>query len=160
VSQGISPKPEWLALLRGLEAIIGFGLLTASVSWLLSIYPVLEKRRSLAERASLLHNAELETHIDLIADCREPVLDWIMALAADLAALRNQMAQFPITRLRKLSSVNCSVAPTLSAIDLGISWAAASDGAASAFILGLLVITRIEHRTTPHIHATFIPSSS
>ena len=42
----------------------------------------------------LLHNAELETHIDLIADCSEQVDDWIMALAADIAALRNQMAQF------------------------------------------------------------------
>jgi len=51
VSQGILPKPEWLALLRGLEAIIGFGLPTASVSWVLSIYPVLEERRSLAQRA-------------------------------------------------------------------------------------------------------------
>lgn len=97
LSQGMDPKSEWLALLRGLEAIIGFGLLTASVSWLLSIYPVLEQRRSVAQRAALLHNAELENHTDLIHDCAEDAPDWIMGLAADLASLRNQMAQFPIS---------------------------------------------------------------
>lgn len=36
-------------------------------------------------------------HIDLIADCGEHVHNWVMALAADLASLRNQMAQFPIS---------------------------------------------------------------
>jgi hypothetical protein len=44
-----------------------------------------------------LHNAELENHIDLIADCGERSGDWIMGMAADLANLRNQMAQFPIS---------------------------------------------------------------
>lgn len=97
VSQGIKPKSEWLALLRGFEALIGFGLLTASVSWLLSIYPVLEQRRALAQRAALLHNAELENHLDLIVDCGDRAHEWIMALAADLANVRNQMAQFPIS---------------------------------------------------------------
>lgn len=97
VSQGIEPKSEWLALLRGLEALMGFALLTASVSWLLSIYPVLESLRSLAQRAALLHNAELQNHIDLIADCGDRSHDWIMGMAADLANLRNQMAQFPIS---------------------------------------------------------------
>jgi hypothetical protein len=97
LSQGMEPKSEWIALLRGLEAIIGFGLLTASVSWLLSIYPVLEQRRSIAQRAALLHNAELENHVDLIHDCGADTHNWIMGLAADLASLRNQMAQFPIS---------------------------------------------------------------
>lgn len=97
VSAGLKPKSAWLALLRGFEALIGFGLLTASVSWLLSLYPVLESRRSVAERAALLHNAELENHIDLIVDCGDRSHDWIMGMAADLANLRNQMAQFPIS---------------------------------------------------------------
>jgi hypothetical protein len=97
LSQGMEPKSEWLGLTRGVEAIIGFGLLTASVSWLLSIYPVLEARRSLAQRASLLHNAEVENGIDLIQDGGDQVQNWLIGLASDLASLRNQMSQFPIT---------------------------------------------------------------
>jgi hypothetical protein len=37
----IAPAEGWLRLIAPLEALIGFGLLTASVSWLLSIYPLL-----------------------------------------------------------------------------------------------------------------------
>lgn len=97
LSVGMEVKSEWTALLRAGEAVIGFGLLTASVSWLLSIYPVLEERRSLAERATLLHNAERENQTDMIAECGEQVHDWIIGIAGDLASLRNQMAQFPIS---------------------------------------------------------------
>ncbi len=97
LSQGMEPKSEWLGVIRGFEAIIGFGLLTASVSWLLSIYPVLEARRSLAHHATLMHNAERENHIDMFRDCPERVNDWVMGIAYELASLRNQMAQFPIS---------------------------------------------------------------
>jgi hypothetical protein len=97
LSEGAYAKFHWLQLARGTEAVIGFGLLTASVSWLLSIYPVLETRRSLAQGATLLHNAERENRIDLIHDAPEKAQDWIFNLGTELAALRNQMAQFPIT---------------------------------------------------------------
>jgi hypothetical protein len=97
LTEGIQVKSAWAGLLWALEAIIGFGLLTASVSWLLSIYPVLENRRSVAQRAALLHHAEEKNHIDLIVDCGDDAHEWIMKLAADLASLRNQMAQFPIS---------------------------------------------------------------
>jgi hypothetical protein len=97
VSEGAYAKWHWLELLRGGEAVIGFALLTASVSWLLSIYPVLESRRAVAQRATLLHHAERENRLDLVRDSADPAQDWILALGADLASLRNQMAQFPIT---------------------------------------------------------------
>ncbi|MBV8477282.1 MAG: hypothetical protein JOZ36_11500 [Acidobacteria bacterium] len=58
---------------------------------------MLEQRRSLAQRAILLRDAELENRLDLIAEGRESIDDWIMAFTGDLAALRNQMAQFPIS---------------------------------------------------------------
>src|SRR3954469_1644079 len=57
----IAPAEGWLRLVGPLEALIGFGLLTASVSWLLSIYPLLSRRRSLAYEIHLLTEAEGET---------------------------------------------------------------------------------------------------
>ncbi len=97
VGGDFNAKSSWIRLLMGVEAVIGFGLLTASVSWLLSIYPVLEQRRSLAQQATLLHHAQLETGFDpalLPAGEAQDVLD---GLTAGLLTLRNQMAQFPIT---------------------------------------------------------------
>jgi hypothetical protein len=95
-TEGFYPKSIWLHFISGIEAIIGFGLLTASVSWLLSIYPVLEAQRSVAHRATLLHEAEKQTGLDLLEDKTGQVSSWLLALAGDLAGLRNQMSQFPI----------------------------------------------------------------
>jgi hypothetical protein len=44
----------WLQLITPLEALLGFGLLTGSISWLLSIYPALLRRHSLAYEIALL----------------------------------------------------------------------------------------------------------
>lgn len=97
LSEGSYATQHWLQIVRGAQAVFGFGLLSASVSWLLSIYPVLEARRSVAQRATFLHHAERENHLDMIRDAPEQVQDWIFSLGTDLAGLRNQMAQFPIT---------------------------------------------------------------
>lgn len=44
----------WLRLASPLQAITGFALLTAAVSWFMQIYPALARRRSLAIRLHLL----------------------------------------------------------------------------------------------------------
>lgn len=113
LSQGMEPRTAWLGVIRGFEAIVGFGLLTASVSWLLSIYPVLEARRSVAQRASLLQHAELAHQIDMVRDCGERADNWVIGLAADLSSLRNQMAQFPITYYFHIGEPETSLAGAL-----------------------------------------------
>jgi hypothetical protein len=47
--------------------------------------------------ATLLHNAQRQNRIDTVRDSPEQAQDWILDLGANLAALRNQMSQFPIT---------------------------------------------------------------
>jgi hypothetical protein len=68
VSEVIYARLHWLELRRRAEAIVGFGLLTAGVPWLLSIYPVLEARGSLAQRTTLLHHAERVNRLDVVRD--------------------------------------------------------------------------------------------
>jgi hypothetical protein len=114
LSEGSYAKLHWLQLARGTQAVIGFGLLTASVSWLLSIYPVLESRRALAQQATLLHHSERENHLDVIRDAPQRAEDWIMAIGADLASLRNQMAQFPITYYFDMGEPETALAGALS----------------------------------------------
>ena len=93
---------------------MGFGLLTASVSWLLSIYPVLETRRAVAQNATLLHNAERENRLDLIGDAPNKAQDCIFGLGEQLATLRNQMAQFPITYYFDMNEPETALAGALS----------------------------------------------
>ncbi|MFF9286698.1 potassium channel family protein [Streptomyces griseosporeus] len=54
----IAPAEGWLRLVSPLEALVGFALLTAAVSWVLEIYPALSRRRALAVRLALLREAD------------------------------------------------------------------------------------------------------
>src|SRR3954447_14842118 len=86
-----------IQLLMGMESVFGFGLLTASVSWILSIYPVFEHRKSLAHEASLLHFAELKgiKRLQNISD--SDLQQILLGLASQLLTSRNELSQFPIT---------------------------------------------------------------
>ncbi|NUP15240.1 MAG: two pore domain potassium channel family protein [Streptomyces sp.] len=57
----IAPGAGWLRLVSPLEALVGFALLTATVSWVLEIYPALTRRRVLAIRLALLRDADPTT---------------------------------------------------------------------------------------------------
>ncbi|WP_432193131.1 potassium channel family protein [Streptomyces sp. bgisy027] len=57
----IAPAEGWLRLVSPLEALVGFALLTATVSWVLEIYPALTRRRVLAIRLALLRDADPAT---------------------------------------------------------------------------------------------------
>ncbi|MER5998238.1 potassium channel family protein [Nonomuraea angiospora] len=54
----IVPVAGWLRVVSPLEALVGFVLLTATVSWVLEIYPTLTRRRVLAIRLALLHRSD------------------------------------------------------------------------------------------------------
>ncbi|MGQ5635808.1 MULTISPECIES: potassium channel family protein [unclassified Streptomyces] len=53
----ITPAAGWLRLVSPLEALVGFALLTATVSWVLEVYPALTRRRVLAIRLALLRES-------------------------------------------------------------------------------------------------------
>ena len=53
----VTPADPVLRLLAPFEALLGFVLLTAAISWILQVYPALGRRRSLAKRLSLLQSS-------------------------------------------------------------------------------------------------------
>lgn len=97
LSTGIYSKEPWIQLVMGIESIIGFALLTASVSWILSIYPVLEHRKSLAHEASLLHFAETQGIRRLCEVSESDLYDILLGFATQMTTSRNELIQFPIT---------------------------------------------------------------
>jgi hypothetical protein len=97
LSTGAYPKDLWIQISMGIESLLGFALLTASVSWMLSIYPVLEHRRSLAQCATLLHYSEEQEirRLDEISD--SDLSSILLGIVSQLTTHRNELMQFPIT---------------------------------------------------------------
>jgi Ion channel len=93
----VTPETGWLRLVVPLEAVVGFGLLSASISWLLLTYPVLSRRRSLAYEISLLRKAEGDTALAL--DQLEPeAADRVYAeLTSRLVAVERDLVNFPVS---------------------------------------------------------------
>jgi hypothetical protein len=97
VGGDFNSRSKILRLLMGGEAVIGFGLVTAAVSFLLSVYRVLEQRRSLAERATLQRQFESESGVRLVEVSESGAHSSIMTFAADLVQLCNSLTQFPVS---------------------------------------------------------------
>jgi hypothetical protein len=117
VTTDLIPTNPWIRMAMILEGGVGLGLLTASVSWLLSIYPVLEGRSSLAEQAMSLFEAERETGLDLFEMEDGQLADILFAFAGELSTLRNQTVQFPITYYFGVQSRRASLEIAMPYID-------------------------------------------
>ena len=59
----VYPVDPWLRIFAPLQALIGFALLTASVSWFIELYPGLGRRRALAMRITLMERADMVRHL-------------------------------------------------------------------------------------------------
>lgn len=113
LSDGLYAGRTWLGLVMGFESIVGFALLTASVSWILSIYPVLEHRKSLAHEASLLHFSEFNGIRCLREVSDSDVNQILLGLASQLSTTRHELIQFPITYYFHENESKSSLAATL-----------------------------------------------
>ena len=93
----ITPTSGWLRVLLPLEGLVGFGLLTAAISWLLSIYPVLSRRRSLAREVHLTREVEKRTAIPIEQTSAEAAERTLKDLTSQLVTIRGELVQFPVT---------------------------------------------------------------
>lgn len=75
------------------EALVGFGLLTASVSSIVLLYPALARMRLLARGVSHIVDAEKQSGIPLASTDSDVVLS---SLARDVARARIDLIHFPI----------------------------------------------------------------
>lgn len=60
----IAPAVGWLRVVGPLEALVGFALLSATVAWILGIYPALARRRTLALRLSHVRGGATSRELD------------------------------------------------------------------------------------------------
>jgi Ion channel len=92
----IVANTEALRLLGPVETVIGLGLLTASISWLLSIYGVLAGSRSLAREVSLLADAQRAAGIPLGETDPAHAAGTLAGLASKVISTRRDLRHFPI----------------------------------------------------------------
>lgn len=93
----ISPAAPLLRVLGPVETIFGLGLLTASISWLISIYGAIARRDSLAHEVHLAKETE-ERLGEKLADADPALLESLLAgFAEQLIRARRDVIHFPIT---------------------------------------------------------------
>jgi hypothetical protein len=105
----IAPGEDWLRLLVPLEALLGLALLTAAVSWVLSIHPALTRRRAAAAGLAMLRDS-LGERPDAIAEMLPGRLE---SIAADLALVRVDLIQYPESYYFKVADPDLSLARML-----------------------------------------------
>ncbi|MGP3920837.1 potassium channel family protein [Nonomuraea sp. 10N515B] len=59
----IVPESGWMRVAAPVQAMAGFGLLTATVSWVLQIYPALNRRRRLAIELAVLRRSHASNRL-------------------------------------------------------------------------------------------------
>lgn len=93
----ITPSTDWLRITSTVEALVGFGLLTAALSWLVSIYPVLARRTTFAREVSLID--EFERNFGSVFDRMnaEALERMLESLNSGVLRIRTDLVQFPVT---------------------------------------------------------------
>lgn len=91
----IVPTASWLRIAVPAQALVGFGLLTAAVTWVLQLYPTLIRRRALAVRLASLRRLGSEE----LLTSREGVLavQVLDGLAVQFAQARVDMTEYAET---------------------------------------------------------------
>lgn len=92
----IAPASPGLRILGPVETLFGLGLLTASISWLISIYAAIAHRDSLAHEVHLAKEAEDRVG-EKLADADPELLERMLAsFTEQLIATRRDLIHFPI----------------------------------------------------------------
>jgi hypothetical protein len=106
----VVPTSLSLRLVAPLEALFGFMLLTAAVSWVLEIYPAVHRRRVLAMQLSNLRKAR---QTDPAFGIDSVPVDVLAALAASIVEARNDFTQYGATYYFRDLEVDASLAASL-----------------------------------------------
>ncbi|MDP9471144.1 MAG: potassium channel family protein [Chloroflexota bacterium] len=93
----LTPREDWLRLVLPLEALIGFALISAAISWVLSVYPALGRRRGLARQVTLL--TEILPRAGLADGQATPEVlgPQLAALTRQVITVQHDFTQFPVT---------------------------------------------------------------
>jgi hypothetical protein len=91
----IAPRDEFLRVLAPLHATLGFGLFTVAVTWVLSVYPALQRQRALASAAHSIRRSHADRSPAQLPQA--PLTRQLERLAQGVTLLRVDFLQYPST---------------------------------------------------------------
>jgi hypothetical protein len=113
----ITPAYPALRMVVPLQALVGFVLFTAAISWILQVYPALVRRRGLAKRLNLL--AQNDTVDYVTSGDPGTVAQLLQSVTEELLAVRMELLQYAETYYFREGDPSISLAANLPyALDL------------------------------------------
>lgn len=113
----LAPATTWLRIAAPMQALVGFGLLTATISWVLSIYPALTRIRGLAGDVATLEETRgrpgAPSADDLGSAARRDLLGELEGRVVEVHA---DLSQFPVAYFFESSDPRSSLASALPAL--------------------------------------------
>jgi Ion channel len=106
----LAPRSSWIRIIAALESLIGISLLTASITWIVLIYPALGRMRELARRATTLVKAQKKIGVDLISDDVQGLLG---DLAQSVIRTRVDFIHYPLIYYFHADTEGTSLADSL-----------------------------------------------
>ncbi len=88
----LNPRTDWLRLIVAAQGLVGISMITASVSWLVLLYPALARQRATARLLTLATEAEERT--GLSPDEHDPT--FLIMLEQGIVQARLDLVLFPI----------------------------------------------------------------
>ncbi len=113
-SGNLAPQGDWIRMVAASESLLGMSLITASITWIVLIYPALGRMRALSRCAATLIRAQEETHIDLLAGDSEALLG---DLAESVIRVRVDFIHFPLIYYFHADTEGASLARSLIKLD-------------------------------------------
>jgi hypothetical protein len=96
-SSDITPEPGWLRIVTVLETVVGLAMITAWITWVLSIYPVLAERRAFSRTVDVLRRAEPDAQDAIDHTPADALAGLLRGLAADIVKIDARLTQSAVT---------------------------------------------------------------
>ena len=113
-SRTFSPTSDWIRILESLESLIGISLVTASITWVVLIYPALGRIRTLTRLVLALRCAQEQTGLDLLSGDTQ---DFMAHLAERVLRTRTDLIHFPLIYYFHSDTEGSSFARSLLGLD-------------------------------------------
>jgi hypothetical protein len=123
-SGDLTATPAWLRIVIAIQSLLGFALITASVSWIVLLYPPLTRIRALARDVSMFADAERRSGVAVTFGDAEQLL---ATFAAQVVRARIDFIHFPILYYFHPEEESASLAQAIPHLMRFASEAASSD---------------------------------